>query len=98
MEFYILPFVYPKYHYSKSWSSLPDAQKLRGTLPRALNKECIVRTVEEDPEVLKARQATLKDKSISDLAQIKSLSDIPIPDTVENLFSKNKPKNEERSR
>ena len=83
---------------SKSWSSLPDTGaggSLR--IPAALQKECLVRTREEDPEVLKQRQQTVKEKSVKDLASISGPGDIPVPATIANLFKGGK-KEQQRSR
>lgn len=70
---------------SKSWSSLPERKNLLESFP-SLQKECLVRTREENPETLRKRQAAVKDCSVAELAQITSLTDIPIPTTIENLF------------
>jgi hypothetical protein len=74
---------------SKSWSSLPDSVSKFGTL-KSLNRECLVRTREENPEVQRERQEVLKNKSVSELAQIASLSDVPIPATLERMFANKK--------
>ncbi len=66
-------------NYSKSWSSLPDGSSGTLKVPKSLQKECLVRTREEDPEVLKQRQAAVKDNTVKELASISGLSDIPIP-------------------
>ena len=40
----------------------------------------------EDPEVLKERQKTVQSKSVSELAQISTLSDLPVPSRIEKLL------------
>ena len=40
----------------------------------------------EDPEVLKERQEAVQHKSVSELSQISSLSDIPLPSRIEKLL------------
>ncbi len=76
---------------------MPDTTSGGGIrIPAALQKECLVRTREEDPEVLRERRATVKDRSVKDLAQIGSIGDIPVPATISNLLGKKKKK--ERSR
>ncbi len=71
---------------SKSWSSLPETSASGGLrIPKSLQKECLVRTREEDPEVLRERQAAVKERSVRDLSQITGFSDIPIPATLGRL-------------
>jgi hypothetical protein len=70
--------------FSKSWSSLPDKF---GTLPKSFRQQCLVRTVEEDPDLVKERQELIKKKSVADLAQINSLSDLS---PVDKLFHSKK--------
>ena len=54
------------------------------SLPRSLKKEVLVRSkVEEDPEVLQARQAIVSSKSPAELSQIHSFSEVPIPKEFE---------------
>jgi len=56
------------------------------SLPASLMEtKLMVKTVTEDPEVQAVRAEIVKSKSVSELAQINSLSDIPIPDVIENL-------------
>ena len=43
----------------------------------------------EDPEVLKERQKTVQSKSVSELAQISTLSDLPVPSRIEKLLPYN---------
>ena len=55
-------------------------------IPASLKQECLVRTkVEEDPEELKRRQNLVESKTPAELAKITSLSDIPIPATLERI-------------
>ena len=56
-------------------------------LPASLKAELLVRSVEEDPELLKDRQQLVQCKSIGELAKIGSLSEFPIPETIENMLS-----------
>jgi myosin heavy subunit len=77
---------------SKSWSSLPDQSRLRSAVPASLQKECLVRTKEEDdPEKLKARQELVKSATPAQLSQISGLGDFPVP----KLFSKKKDKDKD---
>ena len=46
-----------------------------------------MRSVVEDPEILRERQQIVQSKSVSELAAVTSLSDIPIPEGITNIFS-----------
>merc|ERR1712128_387126 len=48
----------------------------------------LVKSCVEEPEIQAERQALTQSKSVSELSQIKSLSDIPIPDNIEKLISR----------
>lgn len=79
-------------------SSSPEPPKsmkenFYATLPRSMKADVLVRSRLEDPEVLKDRQSAVKNMSVSELAHVSGLSDMPIPTTLENLF---KGKKEER--
>ena len=50
-----------------------------GMMPKALTQECLVRTKVEDPEKQRERAEAIRGKSVAELAQINSLSDIPLP-------------------
>ena len=52
----------------------------------------------EDPEVLKERQKTVQSKSVSELAQISTLSDLPVPSRIEKLLPYNSQKSLKRSK
>jgi len=41
-------------------------------------------------EILKERQQLAQSKSVSELSQMKSISDFPIPTTIENLLQQAK--------
>ena len=54
------------------------------SLPRSLKDQLIVRTkVEENEEVLAARQALVESKSPVELSEIHSLAEVPIPSRIE---------------
>ena len=60
-----------------------------GTLPKALTNQNIVTASRiEDPAVAVQKRALTQAKSVSELAQIKGLSDFPIPDNIQRLLSK----------
>ena len=87
---------------SKSWSSLPEggSQGWYNSLPRGLKTELLVKNVEQDTDLVKERQETVKRKSISDLAAINGFSDFPVPDVIEKIWNpdKHRVKSKERSR
>ena len=58
------------------------------TLPKSLKSELLVKSCVEDPEIQQERMALTQSKSVSELSQIKSLSDIPIPENIEKLISR----------
>ena len=63
-------------------------ENIYATLPKALKSELLVKSCVEEPEIQAERQALTQSKSVSELSQIKSLSDIPIPDNIEKLISR----------
>ena len=69
-------------------SNLSTKEGIYATLPRSLTtKEVLVRSRTEDPKVLKERQALTQAKSVSELAQVSSFGDFPIPANIERLLS-----------
>ena len=65
-------------------------------LPRSLKQECLVRAkVEANEDVLKERQKIVETTTPSDLAKFKSVSDIPIPSALENIFKTPEKKSQE---
>ena len=77
----------------QSSESLRPASRGQGsetysTLPRSLTQELRVRSkTGGDAEVLKQRQDLVRSKSPSELGQINSLSEIPVPRLIENWLS-----------
>ena len=63
------------------------------TLPASLNSQLLVKSKIEDPEVVTRNQEIIKTKSVSELSQIRDLSDFPIPAGIENFFKQNPVKN-----
>ena len=62
-------------------------ENIYATLPKSLTaQDCLVRSRLEDPTLLKERQALTQSMSVSELAQIGSLSDFPIPKNLERIF------------
>eukprot|EP00090_Calanus_glacialis_P017720 TRINITY_DN2752_c0_g1_i5.p1 TRINITY_DN2752_c0_g1~~TRINITY_DN2752_c0_g1_i5.p1 ORF type:complete len:1757 (-),score=501.37 TRINITY_DN2752_c0_g1_i5:475-5592(-) len=64
------------------------SENMYATLPKALKSELLVKSCVEDPEIIQERRALTQSKSVSELSQIKSLSDIPIPENLEKLISR----------
>merc|ERR1712223_1501448 len=63
-------------------------ENLYATLPKALKSEILVKSCVEDPEVQLEHMALTQSKSVSELSQIKSISEFPIPDKIERLISR----------
>merc|ERR1712033_66130 len=72
----------------KSQSTQSLSQTLYSTLPRSLRQDLLVKSVVEDPDVLAERRAIVASKSVSELSQVTSFSDIPIPSTLKRAFHK----------
>ena len=53
-----------------------------------MKSEVLVRAREEEPDVQKLRQELTRSKSPTELSQINSLSDFPIPKHIEDLMAK----------
>ena len=72
----------------KSQSTTSLSQSLYGSLPRSLKQDLIVKSRVEDPDVLAERRAVVASKSVSELSQITSISDFPVPKTLSRAFHK----------
>merc|ERR1712004_53297 len=71
---------------SKSTQSL--SQGMYASLPRHFTMELAVKTVEQEPDLVAERRELLASKSVSELSQVKSLADFPVPDVVQHVFHK----------
>jgi len=71
---------------SKSTQSL--SQGMYASLPRHFTMELAVKTVEQEPDLVAERRQLLASKSVSELSQVKSLADFPVPDIVQRAFHK----------
>merc|ERR1719369_793899 len=58
------------------------------TLPKSLKAELLVTSCVEDPELVASRMEITTSKSVSELSQIRSLSDFPIPENIEKLMTR----------
>lgn len=61
-------------------------EHIYATLPRSLKSEVLVRTRVEHPETLTRRRELVQSKSVSELAQVQSFADFPLPKPIENLI------------
>jgi len=67
-----------------------SAKNLYDSMPRSLKSELLVKSKFEDPEVQKQRAALVGSKSVSELSQVTSFSDFPVPGTIERMVAKAK--------
>merc|ERR1719370_98675 len=65
-----------------------SAKNLYDSLPRGLKQELQVKTRVEDPDVQRERAQLVQSKSVSELSQVTSLSDIPVPKTLEKIVTR----------
>ena len=74
----------------KEDTSTPGKGVLFNTLPRSLRQQNLVTSVREmdDPKVLMERKELIKNYSPAELAQIKGISDFPVPTKITNMFEK----------
>merc|ERR1712020_544443 len=70
----------------KEDTSTPGKGTLFNTLPRSLRQQNLVTSVREidDPKVLQERQELIKNYTPSELAQIRGISDFPVPSKITN--------------
>ena len=59
-------------------------------MPDSLKSQLLVKSKVEKPEVQKERAELVSSKSVSELSQVTTLSDFPIPTTLERMMSKSK--------
>ena len=67
-----------------------SAKNLNEMLPDSLKSQLLVKSKIEKPEVQRERAQLVSSKSVSELSQVTSISDIPIPTTLERMISKSK--------
>ena len=63
-------------------------ENLYASLPRSLKSEILVKSCVEDPSVQLQNMELTQSKSVSELSQIKSIAEFPIPDKIERLISR----------
>ena len=67
-----------------------NLEDMYNNLPRSLKSEVLCKVkVEEDEERLKKRQKIVETYKPSELGNINSLSDFPVPCALENIFKDN---------
>merc|ERR1712037_169975 len=60
------------------------------SIPASLKSELMVKTVEQDQELVAERQETIRTHTPAQLSEIHSLSDVPIPSFIQNLAASKK--------
>jgi len=63
-------------------------ENIYATLPKSLKSEILVKSVVEDHDTQLQNMALTQSKSVSELSQIKSLSEFPLPDNIEKLITR----------
>ena len=56
------------------------------TLPRSLKQEVAVGTKVQDPALVQERREIIANKSVNELSQVTSLSDVPIPCPIQKMI------------
>merc|ERR1712037_658579 len=77
-----------KINEAKSKSTQSLSQGMYASLPRHFTMELAVKTVEQEPDLVAERRELLASKSVSELSQVKSIADFPVPDIVQRAFHK----------
>ena len=74
---------------SYSEDTRPLKDKMYDTLPKSMTEtKLLVKAREEDPETQKQRQELTRSKSPVELSQMASISEFPIPTTIEKMLQK----------
>ena len=67
-----------------------SVKSLNEMMPDSFKSQLLVKAKVEKPEVQKERAELVSTKSVSELSQVTSLSEFPIPTTLERIISKSK--------
>ena len=59
-------------------------------VPESLKSQLLVKSKVEKPEVQKQRAELVSSKSVSELSQVTSLSEFPLPTTLERMVGRSK--------
>ena len=73
---------------SRSVTSLSAKSLTSLSAPDFLKQQLAVKAVVEDQELVAKNKEIIKTRSVSELAHIGALGDIPIPENIENLYKK----------
>ena len=57
-------------------------------VPESLKTQLLVKAKVEDPEIQQQRAETVKTKTVAELSQVTSLTEFPVPDNIERLYSR----------
>lgn len=68
-------------------SLVSTGNNMYDTLPKSLKAEVMVRSCTDDPEITRERRTLTQSKSVSELATIHGLGDLPIPANIERLWN-----------
>ena len=63
-------------------------ERLQNAMPESMKAQVLVKARVEDPETQQYRRQLTESKSVSELSQISSWSDFPVPTTIERMLSK----------
>ena len=63
-------------------------KRLYDKLPTSLKSEVLVRARQEHPDIQSARAEVIKSKTVSELSQITSIDEFPLPKTVEQMIGR----------
>jgi len=70
-------------------SQSTQSLSLQSTLPRSFReKQLLVSSKVEDPEILSVRKSIVESKSVAELSKVSSLADIPVPGFLSRLASR----------
>ena len=61
---------------------------MQSAIPESMKTPVLVKARVEDPELQQSRRQLIESKSVSELSQISSWSDFPVPTTIEKFLSK----------
>ena len=61
-------------------------ENIYATLPRSLKTELAVTTKIQDSERVQERREMVANKSVNELSQVTSLSDVPIPTPIQKMI------------
>ena len=57
-------------------------------VPESLKTQLLCKSKIEDPEIQQQRAEVVKSKTVAELSQVTSLTEFPVPDNIERLYTK----------